>query len=152
MIFKFLHIATMFTAVAASIGPSWLLQRVGRSADVPTIRRTFALAAPIFAAIPILFVLGAALGIVTIIANGRGFFEPFLVIAYVMFVMATFVGIRFNTPWFKRVIRLSAESPDAAPSTELTAALHEPQMRWVEWFDRLIIVAFIFDMVIKPFS
>jgi hypothetical protein len=152
VIFKFLHIATMFTAVAASIGPAYLLQRIGRSADVPAIRRTFALAAPIFTAIPILFTLGAALGIVAIFTNGRNPFEPFLLIAYVMFVMATFVGIRYNSPWFKRVVKVSGESPDAAPSAELTAALHDPTMHVVDWFDRIIVLAFIFDMVIKPFS
>ena len=35
MIFKFLHIATMFSAVAASLGPSFILQRVTRHAEGP---------------------------------------------------------------------------------------------------------------------
>lgn len=152
MIFKFLHIATMFTAVAASLGPSFVLQRVTRLADVPTIRSTFALAAPIYRAIPILFGLGALLGLVTAFSEGRNLLEPFLLIAYVMFAAATFVGIRFNTPWYQRVVKASAESPDAARSAELTAALNDPNMRWVDWFDRLIIVAFLVDMVFKPFS
>lgn len=151
-IFVFLHVATMFTAVAAAIGPGYLLHRIGRSADVPTIRRSFALAAPVFKAIPILFTAGAALGIVAIFTNGLNPFEPFLLIAYVMFVMATFVGIRFDTPWERLVTRLAAESPDEAPSPDLTAALHDPRMKWVTWFDRLIILAFVFDMVVKPFS
>jgi len=152
VIFKFLHIATMFTAVAMSLGPSYVLQRVSRHATVPTIRSTFALAAPAFKAIPILFIAGAILGIVTALSQGKSLTEPFLLIAYVMFVLATFVGIRFNTPWFQRVVKASAESPDAAPSTELTAALNDPNTRWVDWFDRLIIVAFLVDMVFKPFS
>ncbi len=42
---------------------------------------------------------------------------------------ATFVGIRFNSPWFKHVVQVSAASPDAAASAELTAALHDPNMR-----------------------
>jgi hypothetical protein len=152
VIFKFLHIATMFSAVAASLGPSFILQRVTRHADVPTLRNTFALAAPIYKAIPALFGAGALLGIVAAFAESRNLLEPFLLIAYVMFALATFVGIRFNTPWFQRVVKASAESPDAAPSTELTAALNDPNMRWVDWFDRLIIVAFLIDMVFKPFS
>ena len=152
MIFKFLHIATMFTAVAASIGPGYLLQRIGRSADVPTIRRTFALAAPINTATPILFATGAALGIVAIFANDLNPFKPFLLIAYVMFAISGFVSFRYNSPWFKRVVRASAESPDGAPSADLTAALHDPNMRWVDWFDRIIVLAFLVDMVFKPFS
>jgi hypothetical protein len=152
VIFKFLHVATMFTAVAASIGPSYVLQRVSRNATVPTIRSVFALAAPAFKAIPILFGVGALLGIVTAFTEGRSLLQPWLLIAYVMFAMATFVGIRFNTPWFQRVVKASAESPDGAPSTELTAVLNEPNMRWVDWFDRIIILAFLVDMVFKPFS
>lgn len=152
MFFKFLHIATMFTAVAASLGPSYVLQRVSRNATVPTIRSTFALAAPVYKAIPILFGVGALLGIVTAFTSGRSLLQPFLLIAYVMFVLATFVGIRFNTPWFNRVVKASAESPDAAPSVELNAALKDPNTRWVDGFDRIIVLAFLVDMVFKPFS
>jgi hypothetical protein len=151
-IFVFLHVVTMFTAVAASLGPAYLLQRIARSAEVSTIRRSFTLAAPVFKAIPILFTSGAALGIVAIFTNGLNPFEPFLLIAYLMFVMATLVGITMNAPWERRVIQLAVESPDAAPSPELAAALNDPRMKLVDWFDRLIIVAFVFDMIVKPFS
>ncbi len=151
-IFVFLHVATMFAAVAASLGPGYLLHHIGRTGDVPTIRRVFALAAPLGKAIPILFTSGAALGIVAIFTNGWNPFEPFLVIAYVMFAMAAVTGSTVNGPWQRRVTQLAAESPDDAPSPELTAALNDPRMAAIDWFDRLIIVAFIFDMVVKPFS
>ena len=142
----------MFTAVAASLGPAYLLQRIGRSAHVPTIRRSFALAAPVFKAIPILFGSGVALGIVAIFTNGLNPFAPFLLIAYALAILASAVGFTMNTPWERRVTRLAAESPDAAPSAELTAALSDPRMNAVDWFDRLIILAFVFDMIVKPFS
>jgi hypothetical protein len=151
-IFVFLHVATMFTAVAASVGPNFLLRRVAGSGDVPAIRKTFALGAPLSKAIGPLFTLGAALGIVAIFTNDLNPFEPFLVIAYVMFVAATVVGLAFDAPWERRVTQLAAESPDDAPSAALAAVLHDGRMVWVAWFDRLIIVAFVFDMVIKPFS
>ena len=28
----------------------------------------------------------------------------------------------------------------------------DPKMKLVDWFDRIIILAFIFDMIVKPFS
>jgi hypothetical protein len=151
-IFVFLHVATMFTAVAAALGPGYLLERLGRSADVPAIRRAFALAIPIGKAIPILYAAGAALGILAIFVNDLNPFAPFLLIAYVMFAAASVVGFTMNGPWQRRVTQLAAESPDEAPSAALSAALHDPRMKWVDWFDRLIILAFIFDMVLKPFS
>jgi len=151
-LFIFLHVATMFTAVAASIGAGYLLQRIAHTRDVRAIRGSFAMAAPIGKAIPILFTTGAALGIVALFTNNFNPFEPWLIIAYVMFIMATVVGARLSGPWQRRVGMLAATSPDDAPSAELTAAIEDPRMRWVHWFDILIILAFILDMVVKPFS
>jgi hypothetical protein len=151
-IFVFLHVATMFTAVAASIGPAYLLSRIAHTGDVPTIRRVFALAQPLGNAIGPLFGLGALLGIVSIFTNGLNPFLPFLLIAYVMFALVFITGIAINGPWQRRVTALAAESPDSSPSAELTAALNDPRMKWIEWFDRLMIVAFVFDMIVKPFT
>lgn len=151
-IFIFLHVAIMFTAVAMTIGVPTLLWSIAKSGDVPSIRRTFAVARPFIKAIPPLFGLGAVVGIVAIFTNGFDPFQPFLLIAYVLFILATVVGIVYTDPWFMSVRKLSAESPDEAPSTELSAALHDPRLNWIVWFDRVIILAFIFDMVIKPFS
>ena len=151
-IFVFLHIAVMFGAVAGTIGPTLLLRRIGRSGDVPTIRRSFAMAAPIIKAAPALYGLGAALGVVAVFTNGFDPLQPFLLIAYVLFVVATVVGNRYNAPWFQRVAETSAASPDAAPSAELAAALESPEARFLDWFDPLIILFFIFDMVVKPFG
>jgi hypothetical protein len=151
-IFVFLHIATMFAAVAGTIGPTLVLRRIGKSGDVPAIRRSFAMAAPIIKAAPALYGLGAALGVVAVFTNGFDPFQPFLLIAYGLFLLATVVGIRLNAPWFQRVAETSAESPDAAPSAELAAALESPVARFLDWFDPLIILLFIFDMVVKPFG
>ena len=151
-IFVFLHVATMFAAVAVSIGPTVVLRRIGASGDVPAIRRAFALSAPIVRAIPMLFGLGALLGVVAIFANSFNPFQPFLLIAYALFILATVVGAVISSPWFKRVTQLAAESPDAAPSPELRAALDDPGARFTDWFDPIIILAFLFDMIVKPFG
>ena len=151
-VFVFLHIATMFTAVALTIGPTILLRRIGKSGDVPAIRRGFAAAGPVIKAAPALYGLGAALGVVAIFTNGFDPFQPFLLIAYGLFVVATAVGIVVNAPWFQRVAEASVNSPDSAPSPELAAALDAPVVRFLDWFDPLIILLFIFDMVVKPFG
>ncbi len=151
-IFVFLHVAIMFTAVAVTIGPTLVLRRIGRSGDVPAIRRSFALAAPVIRFVPPLYMLGAVLGIVAIFTNGFNPFQPFLLIAYGLFILATVVGVVITDPWFKRVTKLSAESPDAPASPELTAALEDSRINIIDWFDPLIILAFIFDMIVKPFG
>lgn len=151
-VFVFLHVATMFAAVAFSLGPTFVLRRLGATGDVPAIRRGFALSVPIVRAIPMLFGLGALLGIVAIFTNGFDPFQPFLLIAYGLFIVASVVGAAITTPWFKKVTQLAAESPDAAPSPELQAALDDPRARFTDWFDPIIILAFLFDMIVKPFG
>ncbi|MBA3688608.1 MAG: hypothetical protein H0W81_07255 [Chloroflexi bacterium] len=151
-VFVFLHVATMFTAVAMTIGVPTLLRSIGKSGDVPAIRRSFTLAQPFVRAIGPLFGVGAAFGIVAIFTNGFDPFAPFLLIAYALFILATVVGVAISNPWFAGVAKLAAESPDEAPSAELSALLNDQRMHWVDWFDRLIILAFIFDMVVKPFG
>ena len=148
----FLHVAIMFAAVALSIGPTFVLRRIGRSGDVPAIRRSFAVSARIVRAIPAVFGVGALLGIVAIFTGGLNPFRPFLLIAYVLFIIAAVVGAVITTPWFTRVTQLAAESPDTSPSPELSAALDDPRARFTDWFDPLIILLFLFDMIVKPFG
>src|ERR1700730_18373215 len=144
-IFVFLHVAAMFTAVAFSLGPTFVLRRIGQSGDVPAIRRSFALSAPIIRAIPALFGIGALLGIIAIFVNGFNPFQPFLLIAYGLFILASVVGAVITTPWFKKVTQLAAESPDASPSPQLLAAVADPRARFTDWFDPIIILVFLFD-------
>ena len=151
-IFVFLHIATMFAAVAVAIGSWLILRRIGRSGDVPAIRGTFASGASLTRLVPILYGLGAALGIVAIFTNDFDPFQPFLLIAYGLFILATVVGAVVIEPWLKRVTQAAAESPDAAPSAELAALLGDPKARVIDWLDPLIILLFVFDMVVKPFA
>src|SRR5438445_11351003 len=81
-IFVFLHVATMFTAVAASLGPWFFLRQIGGSRDVPALRRAFALALPIGRAIGPLCGLGAALRIRSVFRYRRTPFAPLLLIAF----------------------------------------------------------------------
>src|SRR6267378_3346992 len=105
----------MFAAVAFSLGPTFVLRRIGASGDVPAIRRSFALSAPIIRAIPILFGIGAALGIVAIFTNGFNPFQPFLLVAYGLFIIAAVVGAVVTTPWFKEVTELAARARTPLP-------------------------------------
>ena len=73
-------------------------------------------------------------------------------IAYVLFIITAIIGARITEPWFKRVAETAASSPDEAPSPELRAALDDPRARFTDWFDPIIILVFIFDMIVKPFG
>ena len=151
-ILKFLHIAVMFAAVGVSLGPELLLRGIGRSGDVRAIRTGYSIAHRIGRAIPPLFVVGLIFGLLTAWAGAMNFLAPWLLIAYGLFVVATLLGARAIAPHIARVAALAAESPDGAPSTELTAAVTDPRVDTLVMVEVIVILAFVFDMVVKPFS
>jgi hypothetical protein len=142
LILKFLHIAVMFTAVAISTGPELVLRGVARSGDVRAIRAGYAIADRIGKAIPPAFFIGVILGLLTAWAGGFNFLSAWLLIAYVLFVVAM----------IPHVAALAARSPDEAPSAELATALADRRAKVLFAVEALIVLAFIFDMVLKPFS
>ena len=152
LIFKFLHIGFMFMAVAVALGPELLLRGIGRSGNVAAIRTGYALADRLGKAIPILFTIGLVFGLLTAWTQGLNFFAPWLLIAYVLFIVATVLGARFTAPHVARVAELAAQSPDDSPSPELAAALGDRRSDVLFVLDVIIIVAFIFIMVVKPFA
>jgi len=119
---------------------------------VPTIRSAFRLHGRIGPAIPVLFLLGAAFGLVAVFTGAFNPFEPWLLIAYVVFILALVNGGAVMGRWGARVAALAEASPPEAPSGELAAAIDDSGMRAAFWIETLLIVAVVFDMVIKPFS
>ncbi|HET7677403.1 MAG TPA: hypothetical protein VFK38_06080 [Candidatus Limnocylindrales bacterium] len=151
-IFKFLHIATMFMAVALALGPALLLHRVAPDADVRLVRGLFGAADRLGRFIPLLFTAGLVFGLITAWTGRFDFFAPWLLIAYALFIVASITGAGFTAPWIKRVAALAESSPDGPATGELAAALADRRAHALFWLDVVIIVGFVFDMVVKPFS
>ena len=152
LIFKFLHITFMFIAVAVALGPELLLRGISRSGDVRTIRTGYSLADRLGRSIPVLFTVGLVFGLLTAWTQGLDFFAPWLLIAYALFILAMILGARVTAPHVAHVAELAAQSPDDSPSPELAAAIADRRGDMLFALDLVIIIAFIFDMVVKPFS
>lgn len=151
-ILKFLHIVVMFGAVAVALGPEPLVLAIGRSKDVRAIRTGYALAGRVGRAIPILFTIGLIFGLLAAWTQELDFFAPWLLIAYALFIVATIIGAAFSSPHIANVAELAAQSPDDQPSPELAAALADRRGEILFAVDLVIIIAFVYDMVVKPFS
>jgi hypothetical protein len=147
----FAHIFTMFTAVAASYGTEFALRRAARSGDIEMVRGVFEAVRPAGQAIPILFIIGLAFGLLAVFANAFDPFAPWLLIAYVVFITALVLGGVVVGPWARHVGE-AVQRSGGAPSAELTALLADPRVEVVFWVDWLILVVIVFDMVVKPFS
>jgi hypothetical protein len=149
-IFIFLHILTMFTAVAMAYGPAMMI--LAARGDVPTLRGVMTANNRLSRLVGPAFGLGIAFGFVAVFVNDFDPLRPWLVIAYGLVVVYLVVTFAFTNPWLKSVTAAVEASPDEAPSSELRTLLDAPRNRLLLALDALLIVALIADMVLKPLS
>ena len=151
MVWVFLHIITLFAAVAVFFGIDIILHRVARSGDVRAIRNIFGAANPLLPAAPILFVLGGIFGIVAAVDRGFRLSDTWLVIAFIIFPIALKPGGTVGS-WARNVLQAADSSPGETPSDELKRLIHDQTATYAAWFVGLTMVIIIYVMVVKPFS
>lgn len=149
-LFKFLHVLTMFTAVASAVIPEVVLHQVAQSGNVPAIRVFAAIAARIGKLLPVFFIGGAIFGLLAAFSGQLDFLKPWLIAAYVIFVIAMVTGGAITGPWASRVAAAAAGSNDDAPSGALVAAIHDRRAFIGSVVLLSAIVVIIFLMVVKP--
>lgn len=147
---KFLHVLSMFGAVAAALIAELLVHRVARTADVAGIRSFMASIRPVGALVPILFVGGAIFGFITAAIGPIDFFRPWLLASYVLFIIAMVTGAVVAGPWAESVAKAAHASPLEQRSPELELAIDDRRGKISTTILMSSIVAIIFLMVVKP--
>jgi len=149
----FLHIAVIFTAITVGYGVTLMLRIAYMSGQVGIMRGVGYAAGKVGPLIPILFIAGGLFGLLTALATGTDLLAPWLVIAYVLFVIAMLIGIFENAATGRKLGPLLMAADVSQP---LPAAVRElfdsPRARYLLVIDVLIPFLFVFDMVVKPFS
>lgn len=151
-IFKYLHILTMFTAVAVALGPHIIMRRVSRSGNVAAIKTYFGAAKSLGPKVPMLFGIGALFGLLAVWQLGLNFLQPWLIIAYVIVLALFIIGVRLVAPWSMRVGKAAAMNQGDTPSVELQAAVADTAIDKAFWIDVIGIALVLIDMVFKPFG
>jgi len=149
VLFKFLHIATMFAAVASAVIPEVVLHLVANTRDPRAIATFAQVAERIGRVLPVFFVGGAIFGLLAAWTGQLDFTAPWLIATYVLFVIAIVVGARFSDPWVARVQAAASASEDT-PSASLAAVVAEPRAKVVSAWMMLTILVIIALMVFKP--
>lgn len=149
-VFVFLHVVTMFVAVAMAYGPAMLMVVASRRRDVRALRAITATSNRLGPFVGATFAVGTVLGIVAIFVHGFNPLQGWLVIAYVLVVASLVMTFSFTRPWLKKVEAAAAASPDDTMSTELDALVNGGRNQALLIVDALLIVALIADMVLKP--
>jgi Predicted integral membrane protein (DUF2269) len=148
-IFKFLHIAFMFTAVAGTVFPEVYLHLVANTREPRTTATVAHIAERIGKVIPVFFVGGAIFGLITAWRGELDFTAPWLLATYVLFITAMAVGILVSDPWVARV-RTAALASGEAPSSAFAAVVDESRAKIASGWLMLSIVVIIALMVFKP--
>ena len=154
LIFKVLHILSMFAAVTFLVGEALLYARAISRGDVPglaSVRRLVGGRPVIGAAF---LMAGIVFGLLAALTGGFDLLAGWLIAAYVLVV--TMFALNAS-PWVQRLPRLGEQAMDAVagqrPVEEVAAAMAAIRS------DTLIVVAanvvlfaaIIADMVLKPF-
>lgn len=149
-IFKFLHIAAMFSAVTIGIGSEIVLHRIAQTHNVRAIRGIFALASRFERLSMVLFALGVIFGLIAAASGSFNFFAPWLLTAYALIVVIGANGSFVLGAWVKKVeVAVAAYNGDM-PSAELIRLLDDQFARYALLVDILLFIAVIYVMVAKP--
>ena len=148
-LFKFLHIAMMFTAVAGSVFPEVVLHLIANTREPRAIATAAHVAERIGKVLPVFFIGGAIFGLLAVLTGQMNFTAPWLLATYVLFVSAFAVGILFSDPWVARLRTAAVASGDAA-TPELSMVVDEPRAKMASAWLMVVILVIISLMVFKP--
>jgi uncharacterized membrane protein len=147
-----LHISLMFVGVTLSYGPSLLFLIALRSRRTENVRAVLVAVQPVVRFIPVAYGLAALFGVLAAINIGYNLLAPWLLIAYVLFVVLIGIGAGLVGPRLQRVKDMVDKSPDGPLAAETYAAATAGGFVWIEVLDFAGLFLVIFDMVVKPFS
>jgi hypothetical protein len=148
----FLHITLMVAAVTVAYGSQLLLRLAYMTGQVAPLRGVAIVSKRVGPIFPVLYVLGGILGLVTAITFGFDLLAPWLIIAYVLFAIAMILGVTVARVEGMKLGKTLATAPDGPITPEIAAFFTEPRAVAVLVIDYVLIIALLFDMVVKPFS
>ena len=150
--FKYLHVVSMFFAVALAVSTELVIRRVAASRDAGAIRTVVPRIRPLGSVATGFFLAGVAFGIVAALTGQMNLLAPWLLLSYAAFVGATLIGVLVTDPWAARLEAAAVATADGGSSDPLGAVIGDPVARAGTWALMLLIAALVFLMVVKPFA
>lgn len=148
--FKYLHVVSMFFAVALAVSGELVLRGVAQSRDAGAIRTAVARTKPLSAIAGGLFLLGAGFGVLAALAGQIDLLRPWLLLSYAAFGAAFAIGSIVTDPWVARLERASLGDAGAGPSESLDAVIDDRLARAATWALMVLVATIVFLMVVKP--
>lgn len=150
LLFKFLHIASMFAAVTLIFGGIVFLDVVGRARDLEAYRRLDAIAQRTDLIAVGLFIVGIGFGFLTALTGSIDLTASWLVLAYILVAAIFAEAFALTVPWYNR-IREASQNPDRdVAAAEVTRLLDSPRHIVALIVVTALWVAVLYVMVMKP--
>jgi uncharacterized membrane protein len=143
-----LHILITFVAVTLGAGTLLFVLVAARSGRTRTALEIAALPTERF--ISPAFIVGGLFGVATGLAFGYNLLAPWLVIAYLLYAVATAWGIRVTSPAMRRLANVAVTGDVDANASDVERMLGRA-LTIDASFTFLLIGLIILDMVVKPF-
>jgi hypothetical protein len=152
VVFKYLHVVSMFLAIALAISGEQVLRRIVASRNVVAIRVAGERVKPLIAASNVSFVAGLAFGVITALTGQFDLLAPWLILSYVAIAAAFAIGLTITDPWVGRVDAAALASADDAPSPQLQALIDDRRVALGARTLMVLLALIIFLMVAKPLA
>jgi hypothetical protein len=150
--FKYLHIVSMFFAVALAVSTELVVRRIATTGDAATIRTVVPRVRPLANLSTGFFLAGVAFGIIAALTGQMNLLAPWLLLSYAAFVGATAIGMLVTDPWAARLEAAAVASADGGSSGALQTVIADPVARAGTWALMLLVAVLVFLMVVKPFA
>jgi hypothetical protein len=151
VVFKYLHIVSMFFAIALAVSTELVVRRVAGSGDARAIATTVARVRPLGNLSTVFFLAGIGFGIVAALTGQMNLLAPWLVLSYVAVAGAFAIGMLITDPWVSRLESAATAGADGS-SADLAAVVAEAPARIGTWMLMALIATLVFLMVVKPFA
>lgn len=152
LLWLFLHVTTMFAAIAVGYGISTMLRVAYGTGQVAALRGVGLTAAKLGRLIPVLFISGGLFGLITGISFGYNLLAPWLIIAYVLFAIAMVIGVAENAPFGRKLGAILMTTADGPIPPAIRELFDDRRTVILSVIDYLVVIVLIYDMVVKPFS
>lgn len=146
----YLHVMTMFVAVALSLGGTIFYVLAARTGRTEALRSIGAFGRPATRFIPVLFIIGGIFGLITAIYLKYNLLAPWLIIAYVLFAALAVSGGALSGPTAERIGKIVEPAPDGALPAETLPLIR--RFYFTSAIEVIFLVLIVFDMVVKPFG
>jgi multisubunit Na+/H+ antiporter MnhG subunit len=149
--FKYLHIVSMFFAIALAVSTELVLRRVADSGDRHAIATTVGRIRPLGNVSTVLFLVGIAFGIAAALTGQINLLAPWLILSYLAVAGAFAIGLLLTDPWVTRLEAAATATGDGSAG-DLSAVIAEAPARIGTWVLMGLIAILVFLMVVKPFA